>query len=245
MGSSRILIVEDDAWIRELLERILEPLCGQLITTDTLQAGSDAACRGSFDLAILDHYLPDGRSLGLGRTLIEHRGTPVIFMSGMHEARPRVEALNMGAVDWLGKPFFSEELLVRVRRALSRTVSPQTGVERRYRFAGWAFLSSRRQLQTPDGAVLRLSAGLTRLLLLFLEADGLDVSREMIALAIPDRPWNPSDSRVDRAVDMLRKIFSQYDGRTPGLRPKIIRSARGALQLNVPVVRVDRVVGSP
>lgn len=236
----RILVVEDDQSISTLLQRVLRPLSATLVITASLRAAIDAARQASFDLAILDHYLPDGRSLGFGRALLARRETSVIFMSGMHEATPRVEALGMGAADWIGKPFFPEELLVRTRRALDRDEAGDAPAERRFRFSGWTFLSRQRELHTPDSKVLRISPALTRLLHLFLESDGEPVTQDMVALAIPDKPWQQGDPRVEQAVNTLRRIFTGHDSRPPRLQPRIVKSNRQEYRLNGTVIRVDR-----
>lgn len=235
-----ILLLEDDITTLRLLRRLLRPIARDVVLVTRLREAVHVLQSNRFDLAVLDYHLPDGQSLELGRKLMEVHGTRVIFVSGVHEPKTRVQALEMGAADWVAKPFFPQELMARALRVWRQgpaTRRPATG-ERRFRFSGWAFLPLDCELVSPAGTVVGLDIQHARLLALLLEHAGKLVTPDMIALAVPDRPWRPADSRIPGLVEALRSLIRQHDDRNGGSRPRIRTIGRRgyALQAEVTVV---------
>ncbi len=224
-----ILIVDDDRDIRELLKTYLERN-GYRATTAADGHGMWAALDQSrVDLIVLDLMLPGDDGLTLCRNLrahSSHSGIPVIMLTALGEETDRIVGLEMGADDYLPKPFNPRELLARIKSVLRRAhgvpASPEEVVAAHFRFAGWTLDVVTRQLTAPEGIVVALSDGEYRLLRVFLEHPNRILSRDQLLDLTRGRESIPFDRSIDVQVGRVRKRLNDT-----GQEPSIIKTVRG------------------
>lgn len=188
-SSDRILVVDDDTEIRRLLQQYLEK--NGYVTTTAADAGGmwQALRRGGTDLIVLDLMLPDSDGLSVCRDLRSPHGPaprndiPVVMLTARGESTDRIIGLEMGADDYLAKPFEPRELLARIRSVLRRMRTLPPGSERpsrarRLQFGGWTLDTVARHLVSPEGVVRVLSGAEYRLLRALLENPRRVLSRD-------------------------------------------------------------------
>lgn len=231
-----ILIVDDDNDIRTLLASFLET---QGFSVTKARDGIEMQhCldERAHDLAILDLMLPGQDGLDLCRQLRQRSGMPVIMLTARTEETDRIVGLEIGADDYVTKPFNPRELLARIRAVLRRSggVMAAPGGSppgHTYRFEGWTLSPERRELTNPAGVMVDLSTGEFDLLLAFLEAPNRVLTREHLLDAARNQPDAVFDRAIDVQVSRLRKKIE------PGeLSPPMIRTVRGAGYLFMPRV---------
>jgi two-component system OmpR family response regulator len=178
-----------------------------------------ALAAGRVDLVVLDLMLPGEDGLSLCRRLRASSELPVLMLTAKSEPFDRVLGLEMGADDYLAKPFEPRELLARIRSVLRRARALPAGPAappRRYRFAGWALDATARQLLSPQGVVVALSGAEYRLLQVFLEHPNRVLSRDQLMDWLQGREAGPFDRSIDLRVSRLRQKLGD-DARTPAL----------------------------
>ena len=222
----RILIVDDDEDIRTLLE---EYLCKNGFEAQAVPDGKgmwDALAARPFSLVVLDLMLPGDDGLSLCRQLRARSQLPVLMRTARGEAVDRIAGLEMGADDYLPKPFDPRELQARIRSILRRAkaLPTETGVEapENYRFAGWKLDTRERNLYAADGVVVPLSGAEYRLLLLFLQNTNVVLSRDQLSNFTFGRDADPMDRTVDMQVSRLRERL-----RDQAREAEIIKTVRG------------------
>lgn len=231
-----ILIVDDDSDIRSLLASFLET---HGFSVSKARDGVEMKLRleqGHHDLAILDLMLPGQDGLDLCRQLRQHSAMPVIMLTARAEETDRIVGLEIGADDYVTKPFNPRELLARIRAVLRRTgvnqaVPAPPAPTRSYRFDGWVLSLERRELTNPHGVMIDLSTGEFDLLLAFLEAPNRVLTREQLLDAARSQPDSVFDRAIDVQVSRLRKKIEPSEA-----SPPMIRTVRGAGYLFVPRV---------
>lgn len=232
-----ILCVDDEEEIRILLGRYL----GQHGMRVSLAAsGSDMRrfiAEGGVDMVLLDLGLPGDDGLSLMRYLREQWNGAVIIVSGRGDAVDRVVGLELGADDYVTKPFDLRELLARVRSVLRRLeagrgTAPATDQPRRIAvFAGFRFDLVARTLHDGAGACIDLTSGEFELLRAFVQQPNQVLSRDVLMNSIHGREAGPYDRAIDMQIGRLRrKIEADPE------RPALIKSVRGAGYLFVPAV---------
>ncbi len=215
-AAPRILIVDDDQDIRSLLADYLGE---QGLHVQTAADGS-AMLRildsGAVDLIVLDLTLPGTDGLALCRNLRAQSSIPVIMLTARSSALDRVLGLEMGADDYLCKPFEPRELLARIRNVLRRgnTGASQEHDAQRLQFAGWTLDLATRQLQRADGVVVSLSGGEFRLLKAMLERPNRVLSRDQLLSLTQEREADPFDRSIDLHISRLRQKLGD-DARAP------------------------------
>jgi two-component system OmpR family response regulator len=225
-NSPHILIVDDDREIRDLLGRFLEKHGCRVTTVADGRAMRAALDDWSIDLIVLDLMLPGDDGLTLCRELRAHSTTPIIMLTAMSEETDRIVGLEMGADDYLPKPFNPRELLARIkavlRRAGERAEAPPVSDGQEVRFAGWALDLARRRLLAPDGMSVSLTAGEFELLVAFVDHPQRVLSRDQLLDFTRGRSAAPFDRSVDIQVSRLRrKIEANSD------EPEMIKTVRG------------------
>ncbi len=222
-----ILIVDDDKDIRQLLKTYLEKH-GLRATTVANGKGMFAELdRGHFDLIVLDLMLPGEDGLSLCRRLRANSNVAVIMLTALGEETDRIVGLEIGADDYVTKPFNPRELLARIKGVLRRLRSlPATDGDAtpcgRLRFGDWLLDTRARHLVTADGVVVPLSGGEYRLLRIFLDHPNRVLSRDQILDLAKGKEALPFDRSIDVQVGRLRKRLDD-DGR----EPKLIKTVRG------------------
>ena len=205
----RILVVEDDADIAELLRHYLERAGYEV---EVLGHGTDAVARVRElqpDLVILDRMLPGLDGLEICRLLRVQPSTadmPVMMLTARAEESDRIVGLELGADDYLGKPFNPRELAARVRAVLRRgRPEAEKPESETYRFAGFAVDTQTRTVRDPDGREIDLTGGEFELLLAFLERPGRVLSRDSLLDLTQGRSAEPFDRSIDVLVSRLRR----------------------------------------
>ncbi len=206
-ASGPLILVVDDA--RDIREPLALYLRRQGFRTRL--AADAAAARASLaetrpDLVVLDVMMPGEDGLSLCRHLSGTGGPPVILLTAMAGETDRVVGLELGADDYVVKPFAPRELLARIRAVLRRAPAPAATVEGATRaFAGWRHDPAARTLAHADGRQAGLTSGESRLLGVFLDAPRTVLSRDRLLAATQGRDAKPYDRAVDNAVARLRR----------------------------------------
>ncbi len=208
----RLLIVDDDNDIRTLLAEQLGRAGYQVSTAADGTAMRQLLDREHVDLIVLDLNLPREDGLTLN--------TPVIMLTARAEPIDRVLGLEMGADDYLAKPFEPRELLARIRNVLRRTEALPANLEplavRRARFSRWVFDLEHRHLVDPDDRVVVLSGAEFRLLRVFIAHANKVLSREQLVALSSGRNYEAQDRAIDLQVSRLRNKLGD-DGGPDGL----------------------------
>lgn len=232
----QVLVVDDDVEICNLLVRYLGGN-GYRVST----AGSGAQLRSSLreqhiDLVLLDLGLPDEDGLSLLRAIRPEWSGPVIVVSGRGESVERVVGLELGADDYISKPFDLRELLARVRSVLRRTrpepPSVATTAERGIEFNGLLLDPAARRLLDRQGKEVSLTSGEFDLLLVLAERPNQVLSRDQLMNCIHGHDAGPFDRAIDVQVGRLRRKIELDPA-----RPQLIKAVRGAGYLFTASVR--------
>ena len=233
-----VLLVEDDAEIAALLSRYF---AGNGLRISSVASG--AQLRGFIgsqrpDLVLLDLGLPDEDGLSLLRHLQSAWGGPVIVVTGRGESVERVVGLELGADDYVTKPFDLRELLARVRSVLRRArVDPPAHASLRpaieaLHFDGLRLEPGSRRLTDRDGGEVALTTGEFDLLLALLERPNQVLSRDQLMNAVHGRDASPFDRSIDMQIGRLRRKVE-----IDASQPRLIQSVRGAGYLFAAAVR--------
>jgi two-component system OmpR family response regulator len=217
--SPRILIVDDDADIRSLLADYLGEQGWHISTAQDGAAMQQVLDTTPVDLIVLDLTLPGSDGLTLCRDLRAHSAIPVIMLTARSAPLDRILGLEMGADDYLCKPFEPRELLVRIRNVLRRSgtvPSEVSGTATLWHFAEWALDDTTRQLQNNAGLVVMLSGGEYRLLKALLERPNRALNRDQLLTLTQGRETDPLDRSIDLHISRLRQKLGD-DARSPRL----------------------------
>jgi two-component system, OmpR family, response regulator len=224
--SNRILIVDDDPDIRQLLADYLTRQGMDAVTARNGREMWQMLSRHAIDLVVLDLMLPDTDGLTLCRELRSKSGTPVLMLTARGEEADRILGIEMGADDYLVKPFSPRELLARIRSILRRTraLPPNLKPEpqRFLAFAGWCLDTATRALTDADGVVTPLSGAEFRLLRILLEHPNRVMNRDQLVELIHGREPEPYDRAIDVQISRLRQRLLD-DGR----EARLIKTIRG------------------
>jgi two-component system, OmpR family, response regulator len=217
-ASPAILLVDDEASLREPLAEYLSRQ-GFVVT----QAASAADARSRLrdarpDLVLLDIMMPGEDGISLCRHLVESREIPVIFLTARGEATDRIIGLEIGADDYVVKPFEPRELVARVRSVLRRAGrgGPPPAEDEVFVFEGWTLDPLKRRLTDPEGAVVAISSVEFRLLMAFLEHPRQVLDRDRLLDMVQGREAHLFDRAVDNQVSRLRRKV-EADSRNPQL----------------------------
>lgn len=232
----QILVVDDDREIRSLLAEYLDDNGFRALTAADGAAMRKILDAQHVDLMVLDLNLPGEDGLALCRDLRARSTLPVIMLTARSAPLDRILGLEMGADDYLPKPFEPRELLARIRSVLRRTQAaqherepPEVGL---YRFDGRVLDLTARHLVDPEGVVIALSGAEFKLLRIFLERPNRVLNRDQILNLTQGRDAAPFDRSIDLQVCRLRQKLGD-DAR----QPRIIKTVRNeGYVLAVPVV---------
>jgi DNA-binding response OmpR family regulator len=227
-STMHVLAVDDDPLIRQLITDYLGDNEIRVTTLANGQGVDDAIERGNVDLLILDLKLPGEDGMQIARRLRERCDVPIIMLTGRKEEADRVMGLELGADDYLTKPFSPRELLARIRALLRRSRSRETVADgllriRAYRFAGWELNVRIRRLTSPRGEAIVMTNSEFNLLTAFLASPQRVLSREQLL----DLSRLHNDEVYDRSIDvqvgrLRRKLEPE------GSQTRLIRTERGA-----------------
>ncbi|MFM9938744.1 MAG: response regulator [Hyphomicrobiaceae bacterium] len=234
-NDGHILIVDDDAQIRQLAGKFLREHGYRVTTARDGREMRQALASASIDLVILDIMLPGSNGLDLCKEIRSRSSLPVIMLTARGSETDRIVGLEIGADDYVAKPFNPRELLARInavlRRARAHLDAPQAGSGHCLRFEQWTLDTRRRELMDPKGVVVDLSTGEYDLLLTFLEAPQRVLTRDQLMDAAKHRMGNGFDRAIDIQVSRLRrKVDASEDGQA------MIKTIRGTGYMFVPAV---------
>lgn len=221
-----ILIVDDDAGMRRVLHRILRANGFHCLPASDGRAMLDILERTDVDLILLDVMMPGQNGFDLCRRLRsqDDNPVPIIMISARGEQADLVTGLELGADDYIAKPFTESELLARIRAMLRRSRMPQAHMPRHprsLRFDGWSVELGQRALFSPTGARVEISGAEFDLLLALLEHAQRVVGRDVLLELSRARLGNASDRTIDVHVCRLRRKLGDEDTR------ELIRTVRG------------------
>ncbi len=232
-----ILVVDDDREIRDLLSRFLERQRLRVTAARDGREARRAFLNGHFQLVVLDLMLPGEGGLEIARWLRAEANVPIIMLTAMAEETDRIIGLELGADDYVTKPFNPRELLARIRAVLRRTGEAeertQDGAARLYRFAFWQLETARRRLLDPHGVEVALTGGEYELLVALLDRPNRVLTRDMLLDLLRGRQSGPFDRAIDVAVSRLRRKLEDN-----GRHAQLIKTVRGGgYVLSTPVER--------
>ena len=213
--SPSILVVDDDPEIRKLLARYLVQQGFRVQLAATVKELKEQLVDHSVDLIVLDVLLPDGSGLDVCRGLRADRSdVPIILLTALKEDVDRIIGLEIGADDYLGKPFNPRELVARIRAVLRRRgdAGPSAPGPRNYCFAGFTAEPHTRQVIGPDGAMIDLTGAEFDLLIVFLDRPGRVLSREQLLDLTHSGEGDVLDRSIDVLVSRLRRKLGDQSG---------------------------------
>jgi two-component system OmpR family response regulator len=233
--SQHLLIVDDDREIRDLVSRFLTRHGYRVTAARDGREMKQALADWSVDLIVLDLMLPGTDGLTLCRELRASSKIPVIMLTAMGEEMDRIVGLEMGADDYLPKPFNPRELLARIKAVLRRIDQPlRVPDEARsnlIRFEDWEFDTAARVLRNPDGVAMDLTAGEFELLQTFALHPQRVLNRDQILDMTRGRSAVPFDRSVDVQVGRLRRKIE-----IDPANPLLIKTVRGGGYIFTPAV---------
>ena len=221
---NHILIVDDDPEICHLLQDYLEKNGFRAMAVNNGKGLWRTVDEKKIDLVVLDLMLRGEDGLELCRNLRARFNIPILILSALGEETDRIIGLEMGADDYLPKPFNPRELLARIKVILRRTQLPSAEIEiSKFIFASWTLDLTTRHLISPKKVIVPLSAGEFRLLQVFLEHPKRVLTRDQLLELTQGKEATPFDRSIDVLVGRLRRHLGEN-----AREPLIIQTARGA-----------------
>ena len=225
MSSPLVVLVEDDPPLRNLTARILREHGYRVRAVGTGAEMWVVLENEPADLLVLDIMLPGTNGIELLRQLRQTSDTPVIFVSARGAEEDRVVGLELGADDYLAKPFSTRELVARIGAVLRRhggqVVTERPSSKTVLHFQGWKLSTARRELRSPSGAIVDLTGAEFDLLSVFLSQPQRVIGRERLIELSRTRLSDSSDRSVDVLVSRLRRKLSSDEQTVP------IKTVRG------------------
>ncbi len=227
--SQRILVVDDDPRICRLLCRYLEKENYSVGTAGSGQAMWRALKSRPYNLIILDLRLPGGEDgLSLARRLRSQTDISLIMLTGRADSADKIVGLELGADDYVTKPFDRRELLARIRSVLRRAASRASPISLSdqdnevLEFGGWTLDMNRRKLTRTDGVTVALTSYEFDLLAVMAQRPARVLSRDQIMDLIAHRDWQPLDRSIDVLIGKLRRKLNDDPN-----NPNLIKTIRG------------------
>lgn len=236
-SSTHILVVDDDEKVRRMLRRLFEDEGYRVSEASCAAEARPLVAAGDVNLITLDLNLGGEDGLMLAREVRQQSRIPIVMITGKGDMIDKVVGLELGADDYISKPFHLREVLARIRSVLRRAVpetpaatppsataaaaSAPTG--ERYVFNGWTLDMSTREFNAPDGASCELTSGEFDLLAIFVQRPNRVLSRDQIMDLMKGHDWNPNDRTIDNQIARLRKKIE-----SDPKNPRIIKTIRGA-----------------
>ncbi|MDH5546384.1 MAG: response regulator [Gammaproteobacteria bacterium] len=232
---AHILIVDDDREICSLLSRFLSDNHIRTSVAYNAAEAENKLAAGRFDLIVLDLMMPGEDGLSFCRRWRMQSEIPVIMLTAMGEDTDRIIGLEMGADDYLPKPFNPRELLARIRAVLRRLQHvPKSASEHAthsFRFEGWRLDAAKRELHNPDGVLVSLTSGEFDLLQTFVEHPQRILNRDQLLDLTKGRDSIPFDRSIDVQLSRLRQKI-EHDPK----QPQLIKTIRNSGYMFTPEV---------
>lgn len=221
-----LLVVDDDGRIRQMLARYFEDEGYRVTTVDGGKAMREAMARAPVDLVMLDLMLGQGENgLDLARELRADSDVPIIMLTGRDDVVDRIVGLEVGADDYIAKPFHLREVLARAKSVLRRKAPAavaEEGTAKTIRFDGWQLDLDRRRLLRPDGSDVALTTGEFDILAVMARHPGRVFSRDMLMELTRGRSLDAFDRTIDAQIARLRRKIEADPA-----QPELVKSVRG------------------
>ncbi|MCG8511224.1 MAG: response regulator [Rhodospirillales bacterium] len=236
----KILVVEDDPTVSSFMEEYLGSQGYQMSIAKDGTGMRHVLSKQDVDLVILDLMLPGEDGLELAREIRSQSDVPIVMVTGRSDTVDRVVGLEMGADDYIPKPFEARELLARVRSVLRRSQKAVTTKDEakprqnKAEFAGWNLDLGRRRLTGSDGEEVRLTSAEFDLLVAFVNNPDKVLSRDRLLDLVYGREMFPFERSIDVLVMRLRGKIEQDRG-----NPMLIKTVRGAGYIFTPEVAIQ------
>ncbi|ODA67149.1 Transcriptional regulatory protein OmpR [Methyloligella halotolerans] len=210
-SSPQILVVDDDPEIRKLLARYIESQGFRVLLAASRQELEESLSTHGVDLIVLDVMLPDGSGLDICRDLRARRSAvPIILLTALKEDVDRIIGLEIGADDYMGKPFNPRELVARIRAVLRRRAEmPGPAEETTYYFEGFVAEPATRRVRNAEGSEIDLTGAEYDLLQVFLERPGRVLSRDSLLDLTRGREGDVMDRSIDVLMSRLRRKLGE------------------------------------
>jgi two-component system, OmpR family, response regulator len=226
--ATEILIIDDDPEIRQLLRTCFEREGYAVFEAGDAASARAALAKNDVSLVTLDLTLGADDGLSLAREIRASRDVPIVMVSGKGDAVDRIVGLELGADDYISKPFNLREVLARVRAVLRRRESNPAAAQvshakhEAFRFGEWTLDVTSRELKDASGTVRDLTTGEFNLLELFIKRPHRVLSRDEIMDLLKGHDYSPLDRSIDALVSRLRKKIDDDSS-----KPALIKSVRG------------------
>jgi two-component system OmpR family response regulator len=236
-SQTTLLLVDDDSEICELLSDLLRKYGYMVLTASDGKQMFHLLAEHTIDLIVLDIMLPGEDGFTLCRKLRSQSSLPIIMLTANSEDTDRIIGLEMGADDYMAKPFNPRELVARIKAVLRRSQDnniqaiKNNGETEVYEFAGWQMETASRRLLSPEKIEIILSAGEYALLNIFITRPRRVLSRDQLLELLHNRTYGPFDRSIDIQVSRLRQKLDDDPK-----KPQIIKTVRGGGYLFAPQV---------
>jgi two-component system, OmpR family, response regulator len=227
-NSHHILVVDDDPAIRELLRDCLEPEGFRVSEAANSSAMQALLSAGHIDLVTLDLMLGGENGLALASDIRNHHDIPIIMITGKGDMIDRVVGLELGADDYIAKPFHPREVVARIRAVLRRKEpaearqSASRSKAERLAFEDWTMDTGRREVMAKNQVALALTTAEFNLLEIFVRRPQRVHSRDTIMDLLKGHDWTPFDRSIDALVSRLRKKIEADPE-----KPRLLKTVRG------------------
>ena len=235
-AQAHVLVVDDEPELREMVEEYLSKQGFKVTTAGNGVAMRDIVAEQPVDLVLLDVRMPGEDGLSLARFLREHYSVGIIMLTAMGEVVDRIVGLEMGADDYISKPFDPRELLARVKSVLRRLSAPTTVNENApeqfasgVRFRDYVLNLESNQLFKSDGAEISITGMEFDLLKAFITHPNRVLTRDQLLDLAHNRNWDPFDRSIDVRITRIRRKIEQDPA-----KPQIIKTVWGKGYIFVP-----------
>lgn len=212
-----LLLVDDEASIRDPLGKYLERQGFRVTDAPDASIARSSLLTYDIDLVLLDIMMPGEDGLSLCRNIAANDGPPVILLTAKSEETDRIVGLEIGADDYVVKPFSPRELVARIKVVLRRISSgqPKNGSNAdSYNFGGWTLNTGEQSLHDPDSVLVPLSSGEYRMLEALVERAGQVLTRDQLLDLTRGREGGPFDRAIDNQISRLRRKI-EVDAKDP------------------------------
>lgn len=218
-SSTRVLMIEDDRDIADLTAKFLRSNGLQVSVAPDGRAASAVLAQNRFDVVLIDLMLPGEDGLSIARRLRASQSVAIIMLTALGEETDRIVGLEMGADDYLVKPFSPRELLARIRAVLRRSAkrgAPDAIESVTYMFNGWKLEPGLRELTDPGGVKVALTGAEFELLSVFCKHPRRVLNRDQLLDLTQGRATTPFDRSIDTLVSRIRRKI-EHDAKDPDL----------------------------
>jgi DNA-binding response OmpR family regulator len=226
--AAHVLIVDDDPEVRATLRAALDSEGFRITEAGNGAEVLAAVSTKAFDIITLDLNLSGEDGLKLAREVRSRSNVPIVMITGKGDMVDRIVGLEVGADDYIAKPFHVREVLARIRAVLRRyqhEPAPSSSVanapSERYGFEGWILDLARRELTSPSGEICDLTTAEFELLTILVKRPGRVLSRDAIMDLLKGQDWSPLDRTIDGLVARLRRKLEPDNE-----RPRLIKTVR-------------------